>query len=189
VLCEEETGGEVAPSLASFNVAKDATIGHDNAMESAQGVFRLAAAFVLRLASNSCLSCSGMLCLRALLLAFISCLFMGAIFCLLPLCCVFLSSSDLFCRAILLLALISFFCSAVSVLLRRAALLRAFISSLCSVVKLFRWALSRSRLAQFLSSELFAIGRLWSAITVSELPVTSFTCLLSVLCTTFFRDE
>jgi hypothetical protein len=138
VLHEEETGGEVAPSLASFNVAKDATIGQGNAMESAQVVFRLTVTFVLRLASNTCLSCSGMLCLCALLLAFISCLFTGAIFCLLPLCCVFLSSSDLFCQAILLLALISFFCSAVSVLLYRAALLRAFISSLCSVIKVFR---------------------------------------------------
>jgi hypothetical protein len=60
-------------------------------------------------------------------------------------------------------------------------------SSLCSAVKLFRRALSRSRLARFLSSELFAIGCLWSAITVAELPVTSFTCLLPVLCTTFWK--
>src|SRR6266540_4001400 len=105
-----------------------------------------------------------MLTLRALMLAFISCLSLAEIFCLLALCRVFLSSRALFCRA---------------------ALLRVLIFSFCSVVNLFRRALSRSRLARFLSSEMFAIGCLCSAITVTELPVISLTCLLPEWCTTF----
>ena len=56
VLLEGETGGEAAPSLAGdvcvlnagFTVAKAAAFGHNIAMDSAQGVFRLAAAFALR---------------------------------------------------------------------------------------------------------------------------------------------
>ncbi len=56
VLPEGETGGEAAPSLAGdvcvldagFTVAKAAAFGHNIAMDSVQGVFRLAAAFALR---------------------------------------------------------------------------------------------------------------------------------------------
>jgi hypothetical protein len=155
MLREGETRGEAAPSVVvRFTVSEKDAFGHGIAIESAQGVFRLAAAFVLRLASNAFL-------------------FSGAIFCLLALCSVFLSSSVLLCRAVLLRTLISFFCSAVNALLcqaallraliscallGRSALLRALISSFCSVVKLFRRALSRSRLARFLSSEMFAAG-------------------------------
>ena len=56
VLPEGEMGGEAAPSLAGdvcvldagFTIPKAAAFGHGIAMDSVQGVFRLAAAFALR---------------------------------------------------------------------------------------------------------------------------------------------
>ena len=77
---------------------------------------------------------------------------------------------DVCCSAALLRALICSFRSGAKLFRLAVALtlLRALISSFCSVVKLFRRALSRSRLAWFLSCEMFALGCLWSAITVPE---------------------
>ena len=80
VLPEGETGGEAAPSLAGdvcvldvgFTIAKVAAFGHGIAMDSAQGVFRLAAAFALRWASNASLSSAEIFCLLALCRAFLS---------------------------------------------------------------------------------------------------------------------
>jgi hypothetical protein len=133
-------------------------------MDSAQGVFRLAARYALRWDRNTCLSSGGMLCLRALRRAFISCLSSGVLFLLASLLRTFiscLSSGVRFCLATLWLVFLSS-----SVLFRLADLQRAFISTLWSGVSLSRRALSRLLLCRFLSY----VGKLdvpWSVLWLS----------------------
>jgi hypothetical protein len=104
MLVEGEAGGEAVPPLAEGACVvngKAIAFGHDIAMDSAHGVFLLAASFDLRWASNVALFSSVMVCV------------------------------DARCRAALLRVLISSFCSSVKLLrlVLSSALLRALISS------------------------------------------------------------
>ena len=121
---------------------KVATFGHGIAMDSAHGVFRLSVSLELRWASSAFFSLGGMFCQCSLRQAFNSCFSLAGTFRLACLWQAFLSSIILFCLA---------------------SLLRAFISSLFPAVKLFRRAMSRSRLVWFMSFLMFAIvSSCWS---------------------------
>ena len=124
MLIEGGVGCETFLSLAvdrcvlntGFIVGKSVTFGHGIAIDSAQGVFLLYVAFTLRRASNVALFSSVMLCVDVCRLTLSSCLSFVDKFFLLALCCAFLSSKALFCRAALLRALISSFCLSVKLL-------------------------------------------------------------------------
>ena len=162
-------GISVLPSVlivySGVLVGKVVVFGHGIAIDSAHGVFLLAVAFVLRRALfSSVILCVDVCCSAALRRALISS---------------FCSAVKLFRLALslaLLAALISSFCSVVEMcsvvkLFRSAlylALLRALISSFCSDVKLFCRALLRSLSWLILSSKMFEIGCICSAITLSQ---------------------
>jgi hypothetical protein len=118
-------------------------------MDSAQGVFRLAASHALRWALSACLSSGGMLSLRALRRAFISCLSLAGLFLLASLLRVFISCLSVGVRFFLVSLWLAFL--SLLVLFCLTALRRAFISSRFLGVRLSRRALSRFLPCTFLS--------------------------------------